>query len=125
VGEEVGATGLASNPTEYRRRLGQQTDEQLDAWAAELMRDVARRRGVVRVLADFRKAARLDEAALVRVFARGGGAPATAGRDAGGQMLLPAVALHFLVPGLRAEVSDARVRLIDYLAANFHEIVYI
>jgi hypothetical protein len=121
----LGATGLASNPAEYKKRLGQQTDDQLDAWAAELMRDVARRRGVVRVLADFRKAARLDEAALLRVFSRGGGAPATAGHDAQGQLLLPAIALHFLVPGLRAEVSDSRARLIDYLAVNFHEIVYV
>lgn len=121
----MGATGLASNPTEYRRRLGQQADGQLDSWAAELMRDVARRRGVARVLADFRKAARLDEAGLLRVYARGGGAPATAGHDAGGQLLVPAIALHFLVPGLRAEVADARAKLIDYLAANFHEIVYI
>ena len=89
------------------------------------MSDVARRRGVVRVLADFRKAARLDDAGLLRVYSRGGGAPATAGRDTQGQLLLPAIALHFLVPGLRAEVADARARLIDYLAANFHEIVYV
>lgn len=121
----MGATGLASNPTEYKKRLTQQADEQLDAWAAELMRDVARRRGVVQVLADFRKAARLDEAGLQRVYARGGGAPATAGRDAQGQLMLPTIALHFLVPGLRAETPDARARLIDYLAASFHEIVYI
>jgi hypothetical protein len=121
----VGATGLASNPTEYKKRLTQQDDGQIDLWAAELMRDVARRRGVVQVLADFRKAARLDEAGLQHVYARGGGAPATAGRDAQGQLMLPAIALHFLVPGLRAEASDARARLIDYLAANFHEIVYI
>ena len=32
-------TGLAANPQEYRERLNEQTDEQIDAWAAELMRD--------------------------------------------------------------------------------------
>ena len=121
----MGATGLAPNPAEYKRRLGQQTDDQIDAWVAELLRDVTRRRGIGRVLADFRKAARLDETGLQRVYARGGGAPATAGRDAQGQLMLPAIGLHFLVPGLRAEAPDARLRLIDYLVANFHEIVYV
>jgi hypothetical protein len=46
----VGATGLAANPTEYRKRLGEQTDDQLDSWSKELMRDVAVRRGVIKVL---------------------------------------------------------------------------
>jgi hypothetical protein len=49
----VGATGLAANPREYRARLEEQTDDQIDAWAAELMRDIAIRRGVLRVIADF------------------------------------------------------------------------
>ena len=35
----MGATGLAADPTEYRSRLGDQEDAQLDAWAAELLRD--------------------------------------------------------------------------------------
>lgn len=70
----MGATGLAANPTEYRDRLREQSDAQLDAWAAELMRDVAARRGVVKVVADVQKTARLDERTFRRVFARGGGA---------------------------------------------------
>jgi hypothetical protein len=121
----VGVTGLAANPTEYRQRLGQQTDEQLDAWAKELMRDVAIRRGVITVVVDVQKTARLDEAGFRRVFARGGGAPQTVGYDAAGHLMVPAISLHFLVTGLRADVADARARIIDYLAANFGEIVYI
>ncbi len=121
----MGATGLASNPAEYRDRLGEQTDEQLDDWTAELMRDVARRRGVIKVVADFRKTARLDEQAFRRVFARGGGAPQTVGSDAAGHLMVPAISLHFLVPGLRAEVPDARDRLVAYLVASFDEIVYV
>lgn len=121
----MSATGLASTPTEYRRRLGEQTDEQLDAWAGELLRDVARRRGVVNVVADFGRAARLDEAGLRRIFARGGGAPATAGHDAEGHFIVPSISLHFLVAGLRADVPEARARLIDYLVASFSEIVYV
>ena len=44
----MGATGLAATPAEYRDRLREQTDEQLDAWAAELLRDVAKRRGLAK-----------------------------------------------------------------------------
>src|SRR5664280_1862713 len=44
-------------------------------WVAELMRDVAKRRGVAKVVADIQKVARLDEKGLRRAFARGGGAP--------------------------------------------------
>jgi hypothetical protein len=39
--------------------------------------------------------------------------------------MVPAIALHFLVPGLRAEVQDASDRLIAYLVAGFDEIVYV
>jgi hypothetical protein len=121
----VGATGLAANPTEYRERLREQTDEQLDAWVAELMRDVAVRRGVVKVVADVQKTAHLDERTFRRVFARGGGAPQVVGKDAQGHIMVPAIALHFLVPGLRAEVPEARERLIAFLVAGFDEIVYV
>ena len=51
------ATGLASNPTEYRRRLVELPDEQIDAWAAELMRDMVIRRGIVKVVGDFMRSA--------------------------------------------------------------------
>jgi hypothetical protein len=121
----VGATGLAANPTEYRKRLGEQTDDQLDTWAKDLMRDVSIRKGVIKVVADFRKSARLDEAGLRRVFARGGGAPQTIGFDAAGNLMVPAISLHFLVSGLRSDVPDASARLTDFLVANFQEIVYV
>lgn len=121
----MGASGLASTPTEYRERLRGQTDQQLDAWAAELLRDVAKRRGLARVVADFRRTTHLDEQAFRRVFARGGGAPETIGVEASGNLLLPTISLHFLVPGLRAEAPDARDRLIAYLVASFDEIVFV
>jgi hypothetical protein len=121
----VATTGLSADPIEYRQRLAEQTDEQLDAWTAELMRDVAIRRGVRKVVADFRAAARLDEPAFERVFASGGGPPAVVGRDANGDVLVPAITLFALVPGIRAQVADARDRLIEYLVANFNELVYV
>ncbi len=119
------STGLSSNPTEYRKRLGQQPDDQLDAWTKDLLRDAVRRRGVVTVVADFGRSTRMDENGLKRVFARGGGAPEMAGHDPDGHLVVPTIALHYLVDGLRAEVPDARARLIDYLVAKFDEIVYV
>jgi hypothetical protein len=121
----VAATGLSADPIEYRNRLADQSDEQIDAWAAELMRDVAKRRGVIRVLEDFRRAARLDERGIEQVFASGSGPTAVVGRDAQGRQMIPAVALHALVPGVRARAKDGRRRLIDYLVENFDELVYV
>jgi hypothetical protein len=121
----VAATGLSADPREYRQRLAEQSDEQIDAWAAELMRDVAKRRGVIRVLADLRKAARLSETDIERVFASGNGPVAAVGRDAQGRQMIPAIALYALVPGIRLEAQDGRERLIEYLVENFHELVYV
>jgi hypothetical protein len=121
----VVATGLSGNPKEYRARLAEQSDGQLDAWVQELMRDVVIRRGIVKVVGDFRSAAKLSEAEFERVFASGGGPPATLGRDRDGNLIVPTITLYTLVPGLRARVADARSRLIDYLVANFGELVYV
>lgn len=118
-------TGLSPDPSEYRTRLAEQSDDQIDVWAAELMRDVARRRGIVRVVEDFRRAAGLGERDFERVFASGGGAPAVVGRDASGRLVVPAVTLHNLVPGIRTVLADGRQRLIDYLVENFDELVYV
>jgi hypothetical protein len=121
----VAGTGLSANPTEYRQRLDEQSDEQIDAWAAELMRDVAIRKGVLKVLADFRKAAGLDDRSLERVYAAGGGPPASLGRDATGRLMVPAVTLWALVQGIRSQASDGRERLIAYLVENFEDLVYV
>ena len=121
----MAATGLSADPKEYRARLADQSDAQIDAWAAELMRDVAIRRGVMRVVDDFRRASRLDERGFERVFASGGGPPAMIGRDAAGRLMVPAITLFALVPGMRAQVPDARDRLIEYLLENFDELVYV
>ena len=121
----MGATGLSADTNEYRARLAEQPDAQIDSWAAEMMRDVAIRRGVVRVVEDFRRAAKLSEQEFERVFASGGGPPATIGHDAQGRLMVPAVALWALVPGIRSQVADGRDRLVEYLVANFDELVYV
>jgi hypothetical protein len=121
----VGSTGLASNREEYRTRLMEQPDEQIDAWAVEAMRDISIRRGVISVLHDFRNVTGVDDRALERVFAAGGGPPATLGRDGDGRIMVPAITLYCLVGGTRAVLPDARQKLVDYLVENFDELVYI
>ncbi len=121
----MGATGLSANASEYRARLAEQPDAQIDTWAAEMMRDVSIRRGVSRVVEDFCRAAKLTEREFERVFAAGGGPPATIGKDAQGRLMVPAVSLWALVPGIRSQTADGRDRLVEYLVANFHELVYI
>lgn len=119
------ATGLSASPHEYRQRLSEQPDDQIDAWAAELMRDTSIRRGVRQVLADLRRAIGTDDAGLERIFASGGGPVATAGRTQSGELMVPAISLFYFVSGARATLPDARERLISYLVDNFHEIIYI
>ena len=121
----MATTGLSANPKEYRTRLAEQSDDQIDAWAAEMMRDVVIRRGIVKVVDDFRRAARLDDAGFERVFASGGGPPASIGRDRDGRLIVPATTLFALVPGIRSQVADGRERLIEYLVQNFDELVYV
>jgi len=120
----MGATGLATDRDEYRRRLLEQPDEQIDAWSAEAMRDISIRRGVLDVLRDVRAATGLDERELEKVFAAGGGPPAVIGHDAEGRLMVPAITLHCFVRGLRAVGPDARRQLVEYLVGNFEELVY-
>jgi hypothetical protein len=121
----VSATGLSPDPTEYLRRLREQSDAQIDTWATELMRDMSIRQGVLPVLEEFRHATHLDDAAIKRIFTAGGGAPATIGQTADGRLMVPAISLRYLVPGLRREVAEARDLLVAYLVGSFAELVYI
>jgi hypothetical protein len=121
----MGATGLATDAAEYRRRLHEQSDEQLDSWATEAMRDVSIRRGVLAVLSDLRTATGFLDPDLEKVYAAGGGPPVVVGRDAQGRLIVPAVTLHCFVRGLRATVPGARGLVVDYLVENFEEFVFV
>lgn len=121
----MSSAGLSQDPKEYRSRLDEQTDEQIDAWMIELMRDMSIRHGVLDVLADYRKATGLEDTGIQRVYTAGGGAPATIGRTADGQLMVPAISLHFLVPGLRSQSDQARAQMVDYLVGGFEQLVFI
>ena len=119
------ATGLSATPQEYRQRLQERADDQIDSWVAELMRDMSIRRGVRDVLKAFKRATGTDDAGLTRLFASGGGPIAAVGRTETGELMVPAISLHYLVAGARSQLPDARDRLITFLVDSFHEIVYI
>lgn len=121
----MSSEGLSEDPKVYRTRLTEQSDEQLDAWMIEFMRDGSIRHGVLGVLEDFRKATGLDDSGIERAFTAGGGAPATIGRTADGQLMVPAISLHCLVSGLRALAQQARDQEIDFLVDGFESVVYI
>ena len=48
-----------------------------------------------------------------------------AGVTARAACMIPAITLFALVPGIRAQVTDGRDGSIDYLVANFDELVYV
>ena len=62
---------------------------------------------------DFRAATGYGDADIERIFTAGGGAPATIGRTKDGELMVPAISLHFLVPGLRSQSTKAREQEID------------
>jgi hypothetical protein len=119
------ATGLSATPQEYRDRLNDQPDEQIDAWVSELLRDISIYQGVLPAIAGLKKAFKTDDSSMRRIYAAGGGPAAALGKTGNGELMVPAISLYFFVPGARALVPDARGRLIDFLVANFHTIAYI
>jgi hypothetical protein len=119
------ATGLSASPQEYRERLDEQDDAQIDAWAAELMRDMSIRRGVRAVLHDLRKATGTDDAGLTRIYTAGGGPASAIGRTDKGELMVPAISLYYFVSGARAVLPRARESLIEFLVEGFEEVVYI
>ena len=102
----MAATGLSADPEEYRERLAEQSDDQIDAWAAELMRDVAIRRGV----REGRRGLPAARPASTSANSNGCSHPAAArrrrsGATRAGDLMVPAITLFALVPGIRAQVG--------------------
>jgi hypothetical protein len=105
----------AIDETGYRDMAEDQTDEQVDRWAADLFIDFAKRRGVGTAIAAFCRAARLDERGFQRVFLVGGGPDHVVGIDTGGALAAPIFELPKAIAGLRKIDPQARERLIDFL----------
>jgi len=105
----------AIDETGYRTMAEDQTDEQVDRWAADLFIDFAKRRGVGTAIAAFCRAAGLDERGFQRVFLVGGGPDHVVGIDTGGALAAPIFELPKAIAGLRKIDPQARERLIDFL----------
>ena len=105
----------AIDETGYRDMAEDQTDEQVDRWAADLFVDFAKRRGVGTAIAAFCRASRLDERGFQRVFLVGGGPDHVVGIDTGGALAAPIFELPKAIAGLRKIDPQARERLIDFL----------
>lgn len=102
----------------YREMVAQQSDRQIDGWAADLFRDFALRRGVGTAIGEFCRVAALDASGFQRVFLVGGGPDRVVGIDTAGDLAAPIFELHRAIEGLRRTDPAARDRLIEFLVAN-------
>jgi hypothetical protein len=105
----------AADERGYRSMAEDQPDEQVDRWAADLIVDFAKRRGVGTAIAAFCRAARLDDRGFQRVFLVGGGPDHVVGIDTSGALAAPIFELPKAIIGLRRTDPLARERLIDFL----------
>jgi hypothetical protein len=105
----------SSDEQTYRAMVADQTDDQVDRWAADLFVDFAKRRGVGTAVAAFQTAAGLDERGFQRVFLVGGGPDHVVGIDTAGSLAAPIFELPKAVTGLRRTDPDARAKLVDFL----------
>ncbi|HEY7464276.1 MAG TPA: hypothetical protein VH987_07550 [Candidatus Limnocylindria bacterium] len=99
----------------YRAMVEDQSDEQIDRWAADLFVDFAKRRGVGTAIAAFCRAAGLDTRGFQRAFLVGGGPDHVVGIDTAGNLAAPIFELPRSIVGLRRIQPDARAKLIDFL----------
>jgi len=106
-------SGIDEKP--YREMVAAQPDRQIDAWAADLFVDFAKRRGVGTAIAAFQSAAGLDEGGFQRAFLVGGGPDHVIGIDTGGALAAPIFELPKAVAGLRRIDPDARAKLERFL----------
>ena len=102
----------------YRAMVSDQSDEQIDHWAADLFVDFAKRMGVGTAIAAFCAAAGLDQRGFQRAFLVGGGPDHVLGIDTAGQLAAPIFELPKAVVGLRNTDPEARKKLIDFLVGQ-------
>ena len=109
---------------DYREMVAAQSDEQIDAWAADLFMDFAKRLGVGTAIAAFCSAAGLDARGFQRAFLVGGGPDHVVGIDTAGALAAPIFELPKAVAGLRSIDPKARPKLIDFLVGQREVMAY-
>lgn len=101
--------------SEYRSMVTEQSDEQIDTWAADLFIDFAKRLGVGTAIAAFCRATALDERGFQRAFLVGGGPDHVVGIDTAGALSAPIFELPRAIAGVRRIDAEARSKLVDFL----------
>jgi len=99
----------------YRAMVAEQTDGQVDAWAADLFIDFAKRLGVGTAIEAFCRATGLDAKAFQRAFLVGGGPDHVVGIDTAGSLAAPIFELPRAIAGLRRLDPEARAKLVRFL----------
>ncbi|HEY6608902.1 MAG TPA: hypothetical protein VI277_06875 [Candidatus Limnocylindria bacterium] len=100
---------------EYRPMVAAQDPKQVDAWAADLIVDFAKRLGVGRAIAAFCSATGLDAKGFQRAFLVGGGPDHVVGIDTAGELAAPIFELPKAIAGLRRIDPEAQAKLVDFL----------
>jgi hypothetical protein len=109
----------------YRKMVASQDNEQVDAWAADLFMDFAKRMGVGTAIASFCKATGLDERGFQRAFLVGGGPDHVVGIDTAGNLAAPIFELPKAIAGLRRIDPKAQEKLVDFLVGNREVMSYV
>lgn len=109
----------------YRNMVEEQDDAQVDAWAADLFMDFAKRLGVGRAIAAYCDAAGLDDRGFQRVFIVGGGPDHVVGLDTAGSLAAPIFELPKAIAGLRRIDPAAREKLVDFLVGHRQVMSYV
>ena len=99
----------------YREMVAAQDDAQVDAWAADLFIDFAKRIGVGTAIDSFCRATGLDARGFQRAFMVGGGPDHVVGIDTAGSLAAPIFELPKAIAGVRRIDPDARAKLVDFL----------
>lgn len=102
----------------YRKMVEEQDDAQVDAWAADLFIDFAKRLGVGRAIAAYCDATDLDDRGFQRAFLVGGGPDHVVGVDTAGSLAAPIFELPKAIAGLRQIDPAAREKLVDFLVGH-------
>ena len=102
----------------YRSMVEEQSDQQIDTWAADLFIDFAKRMGVGTAIAAYCDVAGLDAKGFQRVFLVGGGPDHVVGIDTAGALAAPIFELPRAIAGLRRTDPEARRKLVAFLVGQ-------
>ena len=111
--------------SDYRTMVAEQTDAQIDTWAADLFIDFAKRLGVGNAITAFCEATGLDARSFQRAFLVGGGPDHVVGIDTAGSLAAPIFELPKAIAGLRRIEPAARAKLVDFLVRNREVMSYV